>query len=111
VALCEGKAGVVGGSVQLSLTPANLSFSYTVGGALPAAQGFGVSSSSSSPLSALLWSPNAPWIQLSPTSGSTPFNALASVNPTGLAPGGYQGLIYAASSGAGNAPRPPWRGC
>ena len=105
VTLCQAKTGIVGGTVQLSLAPANLSFSYTIGGALPAAQGFGASSSSSSPLSTLLWSPNAPWIQLSPTSGQTPFNALASVNPTGLAPGGYQGLIYAAASGAGNVPQ------
>jgi uncharacterized protein (TIGR03437 family) len=105
VSLCQAKAGIVGGTVQLSLAPAYLSFSYTIGGPLPSAQGFGVGSSTSSPLSVLLWSPNAPWIQLSPSSGSTPFNALASVNPAGLAPGGYQGLIYAASSGAGNVPQ------
>jgi uncharacterized protein (TIGR03437 family) len=105
ISLCQAKTGLSGGSALLSMAPAYLNFSYTIGAALPPAQGFGVSSSSSTPLSTLIWSPNAPWIQLSPTSGATPFTAVASVNPTGLAPGGYHGVIYAASSAAGNTPQ------
>ena len=104
ISLCQGKAGLSGGSVTLSLAPAYLSFSYTIGAALPPAQSFGVNSNGP-PLSALLWSPNAPWIQVTPSSGTTPFSPKVSINPTGLAPGGYQGLVYAASSGANNVPQ------
>ncbi len=102
ISLCQGKVGAVGGSVTLSMSPPYLSFSYTMGTPLPPAQNFGVDSSNSSPLNVLVWSPNAPWIQINPSAGSTPLAGKMSVNTTGLAPGPYQGVVYAASSGANN---------
>jgi uncharacterized protein (TIGR03437 family) len=103
VTLCQAKVSLGAGLATLSMSPAYLSFTYVKGAALPAPQGFGVSGTSS--LNAIVWVPNAPWITANPTSGTTPFNGTISVNPAGLAAGGYQGLVYAAAPGAANVPQ------
>ncbi len=49
-------------------------------------------------------SSSAPWITVSPTSGSTPGSATISVNPAGLPPGNYSGAVgFSSSVGASAA--------
>jgi len=74
-------------------SPTSLSFSYTVGLAAPQAQSFQISSSGgSAPFSAAAGS-GASWLQVSPTSGSTPATLSVSVNTQGLAAGNYTATI------------------
>jgi adhesin/invasin len=48
-------------------------------------------------------SASAPWIVVTPNSGTTPTNATISVDPTGLVPGNYTGVVIFTSSSGGSA--------
>jgi len=80
-----------------------LSFSATAGGPNPAAQTVGLSATGTG---ALAWtaSTSAPWLSVSPASGSTPSSVSVSVNTSGLASGTYSGTIVLFSRGDPAAP-------
>ncbi len=82
------------------LSPTQLQFSYTAGGGLPAAQTVTVANSGGG---SFTWSPssNVSWLNLS----SAPGQLTVSVNPSGLAPGPYGGIISVAGTGASNSPQ------
>lgn len=88
----------------ISLGPANLAFSGTVGAANPAAQNFTVTKAGSG---AITWtaSDNAAWLTLSPSTGTGTAAATASVNLSGLAAGTYNATINVASTGTSNTPQ------
>jgi hypothetical protein len=88
------------GLPNLSASPATLSFSYQVGGAIPAAQTVSVTSSGT----ALGYTASAanPWLTALPVNGTTPGSLSVSVSPQGLAAGVYSGDVIVASTGAGN---------
>jgi adhesin/invasin len=86
---------------SLSATPSQLSFFSQVNQPAPPGQKVQVTSTGA----ALTWtvSTSAPWITVSPTSGTTPGTATISVNPAGL-PAGYQsGSAVFTSSNGGSA--------
>ena len=83
---------------SLAVSPQALTFSYTIGGSVPAAQSVSVTNASGG---ALPWtaSCNATWLTASPTSGSAPSTLSFSVNPASLTPGPYSGVVTISSSG------------
>jgi len=89
----------VNAGVQLTATPAALTFNYQAGGALPPAQSFALASGGNAPLNFTATSPGS-WITLSPQSGATPASVLVTANPAGLAPGTYGGTINVTAPGA-----------
>jgi len=98
----------VGPPAMLSLAPASLSFTYTVGNAIPpfqttnvksltgAVQPFSVSSSTSD---------GAAWLSATATS-PTPGVVNVSVNPAILAAGSYSGVVSVLPSAAGSSAQP-----
>jgi hypothetical protein len=87
------------GLPTISLSVPDLVFSYTQEGALPAAQTIDITNSGTGTFS---WSAsaNVPWIVLSETATTL----MVTVNPIGLAPGGYAGVITITAPGATNSP-------
>ncbi|MBL8216315.1 MAG: hypothetical protein JNK87_36690 [Bryobacterales bacterium] len=77
---------------SLSVTPANLSFSFTIGTTtLPAAQTLAIKRSGSGTALDFTASvnPPAPWLIVTPTTGKTGTSISVRVNPTSLAAGSY----------------------
>lgn len=86
--------------LQIFASPTNLSFSFTTGGALPAAKDLSISSNRSAAVPAFL-SSNRPWLRVSPVgTGTASVRAL----PAGLAPGTYSGAILVSADDAVNSP-------
>jgi trimeric autotransporter adhesin len=92
---------------SLTLSSSSLSFSYTLGGANPAAQPVQVTSNGS-PLNftaaANSGSAGVNWLSVTPTSGTTPAALSISANGGTLAPGTYTGTVVVTSANAGNSP-------
>jgi uncharacterized protein (TIGR03437 family) len=89
-------------SPTLTAAPATLAFgSYTVGGAVPAAQNISVSSTN--PNSGLTFTyssgSDCAWLALTTAAGSTPATVTASINSAGATPGNHSCLITFNSSG------------
>ena len=86
-------------SPVLSVAPQALSFQYTVGSALPAAQNLSLSNGGSGTLS---WAASADsyWIGLSAASGSTPGTLSISVNPVNVAAGSHTGVVSVTATNA-----------
>lgn len=87
----------------IGVSPASFSFTATAGGANPANQVLNISNTGGGTLN---WSAsdNAPWLTISPTSGTAPSSVTLSVNITGLAAGTYNGAITVTAPGATNTP-------
>ena len=89
----------------IAASPASLQFTYTIGGAVPAAQSIQITNSASGTLN---WtataSSSASWLTVSPGSGTAPSTLTISVSSTGLAAGSYSGSVQIAASGALNTP-------
>src|SRR5262249_23611453 len=76
---------------DISLSPANLSFKYQVGSALPASQTLQIKSTGTALAFAMSTTGPLPysaqWLSLSANSGTTPASVKVTVNPTGLPSG------------------------
>lgn len=84
----------------LKVSPAALSFNYTLGtAALPAAQTLAVSVTSGTPASFTVIVSGASWLTVTPESGKTNATLKASVNPTSLAVGTYSGTVVLTPAG------------
>src|SRR5262249_27380580 len=86
--------------VTITATPASLSFGYELTTNAPAAQtGALASTPGAVPLSAAGQTDNGgtSWLQVTPTSGTTPANLSISVAPQSLAAGTYTGKIVVTS--------------
>ncbi|MEZ5351023.1 MAG: hypothetical protein R2762_00170 [Bryobacteraceae bacterium] len=94
-------------SVDLTVNPNLLSFDYTPGASLPAAQTLSLATSNT----VINYAATAEtlsggtWLSVTPTGGLTPASLQVSVNPQNLAPGSYAGSIRITSSQATNSPR------
>lgn len=93
---------------RLVLSQAAFVFSAVQGGVAPPAQALRIGAENGS----VNWSVSvsaAPWLQVSPSSGSASPTVAASAtltaNPAGLAPGDYQALVTVAAPGAVNDPQ------
>ena len=91
------------------MTPASLTFRYKIGDALPAAQTLQIKSTGSAfnftAAVTVARPPNANWLTISSTAGTTPANIKVYVNPTGLAAGVYQASIDITAMAATNSPQ------
>jgi uncharacterized protein (TIGR03437 family) len=78
----------------LTVTPATLPFTYSLGAAAPPSQTVQVQSSGAASFTVVTSTNNTgSWLQVSPTSGTTPATLTVSVNPQGLAVGTYNGTV------------------
>jgi len=90
-------------TVTLTPSPTSLTFAYTIGSALPAAQTVSVRASAGTPAySVTITGSNAQWLTVAPDTGIMPANLSVRVNPTSLAVGTYQSTITMAATGVAN---------
>jgi uncharacterized protein (TIGR03437 family) len=89
---------------SISLSSTQLRFSYTLGGAAPAAQTVAVTNSGGGTLT---WSATsgASWLSVSPASGSGSGSLTMTINTAGLTAQTYNGAITVTASGATNSPQ------
>ncbi|HKQ90466.1 MAG TPA: S8 family serine peptidase [Blastocatellia bacterium] len=87
----------------IGVNPASLSFTATAGGSNPASQAINVTNTGGGTLNFTV-SDNAPWLTVSPASGTAPATLTASVDITGLAAGTFNGTITINGDGATNTP-------
>jgi glucose/arabinose dehydrogenase len=87
----------------LSVTPSSLAFSGTAGGANPPNQNLSVANTGGGTLS-FTASDNAPWLTVSPASGTAPATVAASVNLAGLSQGTYNATVTVTATGATGSP-------
>jgi hypothetical protein len=87
----------------IGVTPTSLSFTATAGGSNPANQTINITNTGGGTLN---WtaSDDAPWLTVSPASGTAPSTLTASVNISGLAAGTFNGTITISATGATNTP-------
>jgi glucose/arabinose dehydrogenase len=88
----------------LAVTPTSLSFSGTAGAASPASKTLTVNNTGGGSLS-FTASDDAPWLTLSPTTGTAPRDLTATVNTSGLAAGTYTATITIDGGGVSGSPR------
>jgi uncharacterized protein (TIGR03437 family) len=88
----------------ISISPAQLRFSYTAGGGAPAAQTVTLANSGGSTLT---WSAasSSSWLTVSPSSGVGSGELTIGINTTGLIPVTYTGAITIIAAGAANSPQ------
>jgi hypothetical protein len=88
----------------LAVTPASLTFSGTQGGASPAAKTLAVSNSGGGTLS---WtaSDDAPWLSVSPGSGTNAGTVTVTPSTTGLTAGTYTATVTIDAGGASGSPK------
>jgi hypothetical protein len=91
------------GTATISIGPPNLSFQWQTGSSLPHDQTAIVLGSVATGFTAA--ASGGSWLTVSPTSGTTPANLVVSVNPAGLSPGTYNGMITITAPGASNSPQ------
>lgn len=92
---------------EISVNPANVTFSAAVGGSNPPSQTIGVRNSGQGTLSYTI-TEDAPWLTVSPASGTSTGNEVThtlTVNTSGLATGTYSVAVSIADSGAVNSPQ------
>ena len=87
----------------LNVTPAGLSFTGAQGGANPAAKTLTVTNAGGGTLS-FTAADDAPWLSVSPGSGSAPQDLSVAVSTAGLAPGTYTGSVTVTASGVAGSP-------
>jgi hypothetical protein len=90
---------------NLTVSPTTLSFTYQLGGAIPAAQTISAAASDGSALSDTAAASGGGWLTALPVSGATPGSVSVSISPEGLTAGVYSGDVVVQATGAGNAPQ------
>ncbi len=88
---------------SLAVSPQALTFNYTVGGTVPAAQNISITNGGGGTLS---WTASADsaWVGLAPASGTTPATMSVSVNPVNLLAGTYSATVRISATGATGSP-------
>src|ERR1017187_850943 len=89
---------------SLAVSPQALTFNYTVGGTVSAAQGVSITNRGGGTLN---WSAttSASWLSVAPASGTAPSTLSVLVSPTGLGAGTYTGSVQISAAGASNSPQ------
>ena len=88
----------------LSVTPTSLSFGGTAGGADPAAKTVSVANTGGGSLS-FTASDDAPWLTVTPGSGSAPRDLSVAVDTAGLSAGTYSATVRVESAGVSGSPK------
>lgn len=96
----------VGTTPLLTLGTAPAPFNYQTGGAVPASQSLTIGSTGG-PLSYGVTAATTAgnWLSVGPQTGITPATLTVGVNPAGLGPGSYSGIVTVTASGAANSPQ------
>jgi glucose/arabinose dehydrogenase len=89
---------------SLSVTPSSLSFSGISGGASPAAKTLAVSNTGGGTLS-FTATDNAPWLTVTPGSGTAPRDLSVAVNTAGLASGTHTATVTVDGAGVAGSPK------
>ena len=95
---------VVSSAPAITPTPSSLSFTFAIGGSVPAAQSISLGGGTGLAFTAAT---GASWLSVTPTSGTTPRNISVSLNSAGLTnltAATYHSSITITSSGASNSP-------
>jgi uncharacterized protein (TIGR03437 family) len=88
-------------AVPLTVSPSQLTFSSTVGGAQPASQSISVGDTSNAKFTATAATTSGgSWLSVTPGSGAASASLSVSVNTTGLSANTYNGTITIAATGA-----------
>lgn len=87
----------------LTVNPPSISLSYTTGNPTPAPIGISLGSTAGS-FSFTSSNGGTPWISISPAAGTVPSSTSATINPSGLAAGVYNGAITFLAPSTSNAP-------
>jgi hypothetical protein len=96
-----------GGAAQppvLAVAPTSLAFSATAGAANPAAKTLSVANTGGGSLS-FTASDDAPWLSVSPSSGTAPRDLSVSVDTAGLAAGTHTATVTVTSAGTSGSPK------
>lgn len=88
---------VSSGASTLNVSPGTLSFSATAGGASPGSQSLSVTASPNASFTASV--SGAPWLTVSPSTGTTPATITVSSSVTGLSAGTFTGTITVTGNG------------
>ena len=88
----------------ISVVPASLSFSGTAQGANPASSTVAVTNTGGGTLS-FTASDDAPWLSVTPGSGTAPRDVTVAVDTAGLAPGTHTATVRIESAGANGSPK------
>ncbi len=94
---------VAGAPPTLTVTPRTLTFQFTAGGAVPAAQNISIANTGTGSFS---WTASASdvWLSVASGSGTAPAQLAVSVNPASLALGTHIGSVVITASGAVGSP-------
>jgi uncharacterized protein (TIGR03437 family) len=94
----------VNSPLVLGASPASLTFAYTTGLAVPAAQNLAITSPGGSAAftTAVAMTSGTGWLSATPTNGTAPSNVSVSVTPQNLAAGTYNGTVTITSPSAAN---------
>ena len=92
-----------GGGPVLSVSPGTRAFTYSYGGATPAAQTVAISNSGGGSLN---WTASDPdyWVSLSPGTGTAAATLSITVNPANLGAGTYTSTVTITAAGASGSP-------
>jgi uncharacterized protein (TIGR03437 family) len=88
---------------MLAVSSSNLTFNYTVGGAVPASQNISITNAGAG---SLAWTASDSdfWVGLSPASGAAPGTLAVSVNPANLAAGTHTSNLQITAAGSAGSP-------
>jgi uncharacterized protein (TIGR03437 family) len=101
--LLAGFSATAQTAVTLTPSPTSLTFNYSLGNALPAAQSVSVRASAGTPaFGVTLTGANIQWLTVAPSSGNLPATLSVRVNPTSLSVGAYQATISLTATGVAN---------
>ena len=90
-------------SPLLNVVPGSLTFSYQVGGSLPALQSLALTSTGGAlSYAATATGSGGSWLAIGPVSGTTAGSITVAASPAGLTPGTYTGAITITATSAGN---------
>jgi glucose/arabinose dehydrogenase len=91
-------------SPVLAVAPSSLAFSVEAGAANPAAKTVSVTNTGGGTLS-FSASDDAPWLSVTPASGTAPRDLSVAVDASGLAPGTYTGAVTVTAAGVTGSPK------
>jgi uncharacterized protein (TIGR03437 family) len=94
---------VAAAPASLVVAPQSLTYQYTFGGAVPAAQGISITNGGGGSFS---WTASTSdyWLNVSAASGAAPASVSVSVDPSNLAAGTYNGSVQITAAGVSGSP-------
>ena len=100
---CAAAFGIQAQTVTVTATPANASFIYQIGAALPAAQTVSVKTNAGTPaFTTAVTGTNTLWLTAGPDSGKLPGSLSLRANPTSLGVGTYTATVIVTVTGITN---------